>query len=250
MEPPTPNPKKQQHFLENKKILRKQISLAKLSKKDRVIEIGAGDGRLTKLISPKVKFLTSFETDKKFKPILNNLKLKNTKFIFENALKYPWKGNNKIVANIPYSISEPLIQKSIKEGIKEITIIVGEKLKKILEEKITKMGIIANLYFEINYIQKISKSEFKPSPRVNSFLIQLKRKKPTELELVLQSILEKESKTKNAIIKTLKKYGKTRREAKKIIKEMNLNLETLEKSTKTISGKFINKLKENIKNFI
>jgi len=163
-----PNPEKQQHFLENKKILKKQISLAKLSKKDKVIEIGAGDGRLTKLISPKVKFLTSFETDKKFKPILNNLKLKNTKFIFENALKHSWKNHNKIVANIPYSLSEPLIQKSIKEGINEITIIVGEKLKKVLEEKITKIGILANLYFEINYIQRIISKEF-PNQNLNHF---------------------------------------------------------------------------------
>ncbi|MBU2612223.1 MAG: hypothetical protein KKB62_00695 [Nanoarchaeota archaeon] len=243
------NPEKQQHFLKSKLILEKEVSVAKLKKSDRVIEIGAGDGRLTKLISKEAGSVTAYETDKNFKEVLKNLKLKNTHFIFENALKNSWKSHNKIVSNIPYSLSEPVIMKAIKEDIKDLILIVGEKFAKILKEKESKTGIIANLYFEIEFIQKISKSDFEPEPRVNSYLIKLKRKSPTELELVLQSILEKESKTKNAIIKTLQNYGKTKNQARKIIKEMELNIDSLNKSTKTISGKFIQKLKYSLKKY-
>lgn len=241
-----PNPEKQQHFLKNKKILEKEIVVARLKKTDDVVEIGAGDGRLTQLISPSVKSVTSYETDAGFKEILENLKLKNVKFLFENALLKSWAGSNKIVSNIPYSLSEPVIMKAIKDGVKELTLIVGEKFAKLLKEKETKIGIISNLYFEIKFIEKISKDEFEPAPRVDSFLIHMKRKKPTEIELVLQSILEKESKTKNAIIKTLQHYGKTKNEARKIIEKTGLNTDSLNKSTKTLSGKFIEKLMDKI----
>ncbi|MCR4327765.1 MAG: hypothetical protein NUV46_04250 [Nanoarchaeota archaeon] len=246
----TPSAEKQQHFLKNKEILKKEIKIAKLKKTDNVIEIGSGDGRLTKLISEKVKTLTSYETDLDFKSNLESLKLKNTKFIFESALKHSWREHNKMVSNIPYSLSEPVIMKAIKDEIKELTLIVGENFANLLKEKETKIGIISNLYFDISFIEKINKKDFEPVPRVDSYLIYLKRKKPTELETVIQSILEKEGKTKNAIIKTLQNYGKTKNEARKIIEEMNLNIETLNKSTKNMSGKFIEFLNEKLNKFL
>ena len=245
-----PNPEKQQHFLKNEKILKKEVSVARLKKTDDVIEIGAGDGRLTKLISKKVNSLTSYETDKNFKPILESLKLKNTKFIFENALNNSWESHNKIVSNIPYSLSEPVIMKAINERIKELTLIVGENFSRILKEKTTKIGVIANLYFKIEYIEKVQKSEFEPTPRVDSYMIRLIRKKPTELEKVLQAILEKDSKTKNAIIRTFQNYGKTKNQAREWMKKNNLNPRTLDKSVKTLSVRFIEKLKEKLRKFI
>ncbi len=241
-----PIAEKQQHFLKNKKILEKEIVVARLKKTDDVVEIGAGDGRLTRLISPLVKSVTSYETDAGLKEILENLKLKNVKFLFKNALLESWAGSNKIVSNIPYSLSEPVIMKAIKDGVKELTLIVGEKFAKLLKEKETKIGIISNLYFEIKFVEKISKDEFEPAPRVDSFLIHMKRKKPTEIELVLQSILEKESKTKNAIIKTLQHYGKTKNEARRMIDEMGLDKNNLEKSVKSLSVKVIERLKKGL----
>ncbi len=244
-----PDPEKGQHFLKNAKILKKEISVARLKKTDNVIEIGAGDGRLSVLISEKVNSLTSYENDIRFSKELENLKLKNTKFIFENALKDSWKGKNKIVSNIPYSLSEPIIMKAIEEKIKELTLIVGENFSRILKEKTTKIGVITNLYFKIEYIEKVLKTEFEPAPRVDSYMIRLIRKKPSELELVLQAILEKDSKTKNAIIKTFQTYGKTKNQARDWMEKNGLNPRTLEKSTKTLSVQFIDKLREKLKGF-
>ena len=191
---PKPLPYKHQHFLNNSKILKKQISLAKLSKKDKIIEIGAGDGRLTKLIGPKVNSLTSFETDTRFKPQLE--KIPNTKIIFENAIKHSWKKSNKIVSNIPYSLSEQIIHKAIKENIKELTLIIGENFKKNIEENTSNIAILTNIFYTFTPIQKISKKEFTPNPRVNSHLVQLKRKH----ESTIQNILLRKGKIKNAIL--------------------------------------------------
>jgi len=145
-----PSSEKQQHFLKNKEILKKEIEIAKLAKKDNVLEIGAGDGRLTILIDKKVNSVTSFENDPSLKPVLENLKLKNTKFVFEDALKFSWKEYNKIVSNIPYSLSEPVIMKAIKEEIKELILIIGENFATLLKEKTSKIGVLANLYYESN----------------------------------------------------------------------------------------------------
>lgn len=245
-----PNPAKQQHFLENESILKEEVKLANLKKTDKVVEIGAGDGRLTKLLSKKALEVLSFETDTSFKERLESLKLKNVKFIFSDALKTSWRGYDKIVANIPYSSSEPIIQKAIHDEIKELTLIVGEKFAKILEKKETKIGIVTSLYFNVKLIKKVSKKEFSPKPRVDSYLIQLTRKKPSEIEILLQGILEKESKTKNALMWSIVNLGKTKREARRIVADMDLNLATLEKSTKTLSGKFIEKMREKLRKVV
>jgi len=139
-----PSSEKQQHFLKNKKILKKEIEIAKLAKKDNILEIGAGDGRLTILIDKKVNSVTSFENDPSLKPVLENLKLKNTKFVFEDALKFSWKEYDKIVSNIPYSLSEPVIMKAIKEEIKELILIIGENFATLLKENTSKIGVLAD----------------------------------------------------------------------------------------------------------
>jgi len=240
-------PEREQHFLENEKILDEEITLAKLSRNDVVVEIGAGDGRLTKLISEKARFVFAYEKDERFRKTLDKLNLKNVKFVFGDALKEKWQRHEKIVSNIPYSLSGSLIEKAIKEETKELTLIVGKKFKEILEKRETKIGVVANLYFEINFFREVKKNEFSPKPRTNSYLIQLKRKKPTEIESVLQAILEKDCKTKNAILKTLVGLGRTKNSARKILDEMNLSSETLEKSVKSVSGKFIEKVEEKLR---
>ena len=238
---------REQHFLENGKILDDEVQTAKLSKNDVVVEIGAGDGRLTKRISEKAKFVFAYEKDERFKQTLENLKLKNVEFVFSDALKSKWQRHDKIVANIPYSISGPLIEKAIKEGTKELTLIVGRKFKEVLEKRETKIGVVANLYFDVEIFDEIKRENFSPKPRTDSYLIRLKRKKPTEIEVVLQAILEKDCKTKNAILKTFVGLGRTKNSARKILDEMNLNSETLEKSVKSVSGKFIEKVEEKLK---
>jgi 16S rRNA A1518/A1519 N6-dimethyltransferase RsmA/KsgA/DIM1 with predicted DNA glycosylase/AP lyase activity len=241
MKIPKPLSYKHQHFLNNSEILKKQIKIAQLKKSDKVIEIGAGDGRLSKLIAPKVKQLTSFETDTRFKPLLKNLK--NTKFIFDNAIKYSWKNHNKIVANIPYSLSEQIILKSIKEEIKELTLIIGENFRKNIKENSSNIAILTNIFYTFFPIQKISKKEFSPQPKINSHLIQLKRKSNP----LLQNIFTRKGKIKNAILYSLVQKGQTKNEAREIIQKLNIKKEILENSTRTLNGKFLLELKNSLK---
>jgi 16S rRNA (adenine1518-N6/adenine1519-N6)-dimethyltransferase len=97
-----------QHFLINKKIIKKEIEESNISKRDSVIEIGAGEGILTEEIAKRAKEIIVFEVDKRYSKKLDLLvkKYKNLKIIYDDAFNYSWKGCNKIVSNIPYFISE------------------------------------------------------------------------------------------------------------------------------------------------
>jgi 16S rRNA (adenine1518-N6/adenine1519-N6)-dimethyltransferase len=237
------NPELDQHFLENGKILELEVEKAELSSKDKVVEIGCGDGRLTKKILEKNCYLLGFEIDERFKEKLSKIKNKRFEIFFNDAIKSNWQGANKIVANIPYSLSEPLIHKIISERIELGVVIVGENFKKILEEKKTKIGIIAGLYFDIEFVLKIDKKEFNPIPRVNSWMIKLIRKNVlSKSEEILQGILERKGKLKNAILYALVSEGLTKREAREKIVGLGLSEEVLDNSSKGIGVEVVKRL--------
>jgi len=246
------NPNLGQHFLVDKNILGEFVKICDIKSEDKIIEIGAGTGILTKAILEKnPKKIIAFEVDKKFFDDLNGLtkKNQNLEIVFGDAVKQPWKNCNKICASIPYYLSESIILKAIENPeIKEIFLITGENFKKTLEEKTEKIGILANLYYKIKPVKKISKEAFNPVPRVNSWIIALERKKEFEnkTEEILTNILKSKGKIKNAILYSLVKEGKTKNSAREMIEKMNLNKETLEKPVASITGKFLEMIEEKL----
>ena len=241
---------KGQHFLVDNEIIKKEVAFANISKKDRIIEIGAGGGNLTAELVKKADEVLAFEIDKRYAKKLESLKKKNKnlKIIYDDAFNYSWKNYTKIVSNIPYFISEQLINKAIKDETPEMTLIVGEKFKEKLSiSQKSKIGIISNLFYDIEFALKVNKKCFSPQPRVNSWLIKLKKKeKFSDMESILISILRRSGKLKNAIIYSLVKKGWTKKESKRIIKDMNIQEQVLEKPISRITGKFLIRLAENL----
>ena len=90
----------------------------------------------------------------------------------------------------------------------------------------------------------INKNCFEPKPRVNSWLIKLKAKDASREEKILQEIILREGKTKNAIIHALMNEGKTKNQAKEVLENMNLDEEVLDKSNKNITGKVLVRIKD------
>lgn len=239
---------KGQHFLVNKKVIQKEISLANLTGKDKVIEIGAGKGVLTREILKSGCKLLGFEIDKKFEKELEDIKKENKNFeiVYGDALKFSWRGSNKIVANIPYYLSEAIIMKAIVDGISEMVLIVGENFKNALLED-TKIGIIARIFFDIKAVQKLEKEDFEPSPRVDSWIMSFKRNEKGSV--LLRSILLKKGKLKNAIVYSLVENGKTKKESKDILKLFKLNEQVLNKPVGKLTFKLVVKIAEDIKEF-
>lgn len=234
---------KGQHFLIDSKVIKKEIEIANISKKDKVIEIGAGEGILTFELVKKAGKVIAFEVDKRYSEKLNSFKKKNLRIIYDDALKYSWKGM-KIVSNIPYVISEQIILKSIEDKVSEMVLIVGERLKEKLKEKNSKIGIIANLFYNINFIIKVEKKCFSPSPRVDSWMIRFERKKKfSEKEKRIIYILRGKGKLKNSLMSLLVREGKTKNQAREKIKNLGLHGGVLEKPIGSLTGRVLLRLR-------
>ena len=215
---------KGQHFLIDKEVIRKIIQVAKLSKKDNVIEIGAGTGNLTKHLAKSGAKITSFEIDKSFKNELEKLKKenKNLKVIIDDALKCNWKGSNKIVASVPYHLSEAILMKAIKDEVKMLVLVVGEKFASKLEEENNKINFTVNCFYTAEEIEKIKKGSFSPAPRVNSYLIVLNKKNSLgKMDRILQNLFLYKGKLKNGLMYALVKEGFTKNQSKEIINKLS-----------------------------
>ncbi|MCX6742009.1 MAG: hypothetical protein NTX24_02430 [Candidatus Pacearchaeota archaeon] len=250
-----PHPEKDQHLLIDRKILIEEIRAATLSKKDRVIEIGAGTGILTAELIESAEKVLAFELDKQFKEDLEKLKTinKNLEIIYGNALNFNWKGYDKIVSNIPYTLSEPIILKAIKEDIPFLVLIVSESFKEVLMNKETKIGAICGLFYQIKPLLFVDKTCFSPSPSVDSWLIKLERKEVKEkdnetarISKILASFVLKKGKIKNALIFSLVEQGKTKNQAREILERLKIPEKVLEKPVEKITGRFLKNLKETL----
>ncbi len=240
---------KGQHFLIDENILKREILEAKLKKKDKIIEIGAGTGKLTEKLAEESGKVLAFEIDERFKDKLISLgmKYKNLTIIFDNALNYSWKVYGKIVSNIPYYLSEEVINKAIKEDIKELILIIGENFKKLLFSD-SKIGLIAEKFYKIEEIIDIPRESFEPMPRVDSVLIKLEKKnKINYLDRIILDIAFGEGKVKNSIVRALNKTGKTKRQAKYIIDKLRLDEKILNKPAKMITAKLLLRIEEGLK---
>jgi len=243
---------KGQHFLIDKEVLKKELEVSDLSRRDRVIEIGAGEGVITSELAKRTKEVLSFEVDKKYKEKLELIKneYNNLRIIYGDATQYNWKGYDKIVSNIPYYLGEKIIIKSALEGIPFLTLIVGEKFRNIMANSKTKSGVIANIFYDIEPIEKIEKDSFYPAPRVNSWLIKFANKGNNKGSDFIRFVLGRKGKTKNALLYAFVKEGYTKNEAKRMLKEFNIDERILEKPVSRMTARVISIIYKKIEKII
>ncbi len=192
------NKKLGQNFLIDEQVVENIIEAAKISKEDIVIEIGPGLGTLTNKLLEKAKKVIAIELDDKMIDILqdrfslyNNFTLLNEdvlKINFDKLINEQNIENNtiKIVANLPYYITTPIIMKLLEEKVpaKSITVMiqkeVADRLTAIPGEKETgAITYCVYYYCEPKKIIIVPNTSFIPEPQVNSEVITLNiRKKP------------------------------------------------------------------------
>ena len=207
-----------QHFVIDKNILERITKLAKIAKNDIILEIGAGTGNLTKFLLEKAGQVHAIELDKTLLPELKELKNSKLNIISGNALNIKFPEFNKLVANVPYSISEPLIQKLIYNNFKLGVLLLPEKFVKKITSKNTKLSLISNIFFEICEDIKVSPGCFSPKPHVFSRIILLKPKKIGE-PIFADFLKQKNKKVKNALREAIiREKGTTKKEAKELLK--------------------------------
>lgn len=192
-----PNKRLGQHFLISKKMLQRIIQTANLSKKDIVLEIGPGLGTLTQELAQRAKKVIAVEKDKRMVEILKDV-LKdhqNIEIIHGDILKIlrdcpsdtvllfqkdcirgtvPYK----IVANIPYYLTSPLIRLLLesKNPPQEMVLLIQKEVAQRICAKPGKMSLLAvaiQFYSQPKIISYVSKKSFWPQPKVDSAIIKI-----------------------------------------------------------------------------
>ena len=194
-----------QNFLINDEVIQRTIDAANITNKDLIIEIGPGLGTLTNLLLEKAKKVIAIELDNRMVNILKERfeLYNNFEIIYDDVLKVDLKNiiekekrengieTVKIVANLPYYITTPIIMKLLEDklDIESITVMVqkevADRLTAIPGEK--KAGAITysvNYYCEAENVVEVPKESFVPAPEVESGVIKLilRDKAPVELK--------------------------------------------------------------------
>lgn len=180
-----------QNFLHDKNIIKKIIESSEITEESLILEVGPGEGALTKeLVNTKGKII-AFEIDERLREILENIKSNNLEIIFNDFLKIDLKkllNNYKykklhLIANLPYYITTPIINKVINEtNIDEIIIMVQKEVGNRFNAKpntkeYSSLSVFLQYYFDIKIVTTVSKNSFIPVPNVDSIVIKFTKKK-------------------------------------------------------------------------
>lgn len=237
-----------QNFLVDDEAVSGIVEAANVSKDDLVIEIGPGLGTLTKELLEKAGKVICIELDKRMIEILQDRfsLYDNFQIINDDVLKVDLKAlikeekikHAKIVANLPYYITTPIIMKLLEDrlDIETITVMIQ---KEVADRLVTKPGTgdTGAITYAIHYYTKPSRvldvqnTSFIPAPKVNSTVIQLKvLKEPVVkveneeklFELIKYAFMQKRKTLVNSLTNS-GKYG-TKEQIEKVLTELNIDL--------------------------
>lgn len=184
------SPKKSysQNFLIDGNVIEKIVQLADIKEGDNVVEIGPGPGALTEALLNRGARILAVEKDPLWAGELENLG-GDLEVVSDDVLTCPleslvqnWKSQDKvkIVANLPYHITTPILTKIAphKELFKEIVVMVQEEVARRFSsqpgsKEYGSITVFLNFWAEVAYGFKVKRSSFYPSPNVDSALIKL-----------------------------------------------------------------------------
>ena len=176
-----------QHFLVDEAVLNAIVATADIQSNDHIVEIGPGIGILTKELLKSAGHVTAIELDKRLIPLLKKFVNKNQKLETRNKLEIV-QGNAlhtplptepyKIVANIPYHITSPLLHHAFLESEvppQSMTLLlqreVGEKISN--KEDAGILTILVGLFGKPQYIMTVPPQAFLPPPKVDSAILHI-----------------------------------------------------------------------------
>ena len=155
-----------------------EVRDAELSPSDIVLEIGAGPGNLTRALAQKAKKVIALELDQRFLPQL--IGIPKAEIVIGDAMKLDWPDCDKIVSNIPYSLSSKILLKMLKHKWSEAVIVVqNEFAQKLI--KGTKLAAAVADCCELELLDKIPAGAFRPAA-IDSRIIRLKQRKQLDEE--------------------------------------------------------------------
>ena len=179
-----------QNFLIDDSVLRDIVEGAEVCDEDFIIEIGPGVGTLTAQLLNEAKKVVAIELDNDLIPILQNelSQEQNFTLIHKDALKVDFNEiikdheSVKLVANLPYYVTTPIIIKLLKEeyNFKSLTIMIQKEVAERIDAKPNckeygSLSLLVQYYCNTQIIKRVSPGAFIPQPKVESIVIKLDR---------------------------------------------------------------------------
>jgi len=213
-----------QNFLKDESIINIISNSISTKQNDLIVEIGPGQGALTKKLVNKNCDILCFEIDKRLEKYLSNINSNKLKVVYEDFLKvklnnYISKKYNRIffVGNLPYYITTAIINKIINESTSyEIVIMIQ---KEVADRYMAKCGnkiygsisVFLQYNFDIKKVCDVSKKCFIPVPKVDSKVIKLIKKENKKLadneELFYKLVKDSFKQKRKTIKNNLKNYN-------------------------------------------
>lgn len=196
-----------QNFLINTHILEKIIEAAQITENDCVLEIGPGIGTMTQYLCEAAKKVIAVEIDSSLIPILNetlsaydNVEVLNKDILKTNiaALANEYNSGNpiKVVANLPYYITTPIIMQLFESHvpIDSVTIMVQKEVADRMQtgpgsKEYGALSLAVQYYAQPEIITNVSPDCFMPQPKVGSAVIRLKRHEKPPVEVKNEKLL-------------------------------------------------------------
>ncbi len=193
-----------QNFLINGEVISNIIDYAEISPEDTVIEIGPGVGFVTEQLIKHAKQVIAIELDEEAIKELEKLNAPNLTIIHKDILKTDLselcEGSVKVVANIPYYITSPIIAHLLGEiddlnnknrnKITDILLMVQEEVARRMvatEKSPSKqyglLTLLSQFWADVEIKELVGRRSFFPAPKVNSALVKLTVRKTPKLEL-------------------------------------------------------------------
>jgi 16S rRNA (adenine1518-N6/adenine1519-N6)-dimethyltransferase len=198
-----------QNFLIDSHVLNKIITSSNINKEDVVIEIGPGIGSLTQQLAENAKQVIAVEIDKKLIPILedtlsdyNNITIINEDILKVDIVKLVKEKNDnkpiKVVANLPYYITTPIIMGLFESNVPvdSITVMVQKEVADRMKAKPgTKdygaLSLAVGYYSEPYIVANVPPNCFMPRPKIGSAVIRLTKHKQPPVDVVDAKLLFK-----------------------------------------------------------
>jgi len=223
-------PKKRlgQNFTVDLDIMQRLMSHASLTKDDVVLEVGAGFGFLTQLLSSKCKKVVAVEVDP---PLVSFLRkqlqsLQNVELIEGDILKVSLPFFNKVVSAPPYSISSPLLFRLLERNFDSAVLIFQKEFAERLAASVGTKDygrLTVTIYYraDVELLDYVPRTMFYPPPDVDSLIVRLKPRAPPFhveneaifFELVRTLFTQRNKKVRNALILFLRKRELSREDA-------------------------------------
>jgi len=191
-----------QNFLTDTNILQKIVDTAEIDKKVNVIEIGPGIGALTEFLAESAAEVMAFEIDDRLVPILadtlrdfDNVTVVNQDILKVDLAQYIAEFKNpdlpiKVVANLPYYITTPILMHLIESGIpfsEFVVMMQKEVADRISAQPNTKaygsLSIAVQYYMTAKVAFIVPRTVFVPAPNVDSAILKMVRREQPAVEV-------------------------------------------------------------------